>query len=79
MDFGLSDEQAAFRRSVAEFARRELQKGDGEPAAVRRRDRAGEFFREGWRKCAEFGVLALPLPDAYGGLGRDVVDCTLAM
>lgn len=79
MDFGLSGEEALFRRSVTDFAKRELSKGAGEAAAVRRRDKAGEFFREGWDKCAEFGVMALPIPEAYGGLGKGVIDCTLMM
>ncbi len=79
MDFGLTEEQSAFRRSVTEFARRELVKGAGDPAAIRKRDKAGEFFREGWDKCAEFGILALPIPEEHGGLGKDIVDCTIAM
>ena len=79
MDFGLSEEQEAFRRSVAEFARKELQKGEGEAAAVRRREKSGELYREGWDKCAAFGIMALPVPEAHGGLGRDIVDATIAM
>ena len=32
-------------------------------------ERAGHFDREGWQKCAEFGVLGMPIPEEYGGLG----------
>ena len=27
------------------------------------RDAAGEFSRESWRRCAEFGIQGLPIPD----------------
>lgn len=79
MDFGLSEEQAAFRRSVIEFAKKELRKGEGEAAAIRRREKSGELFRDGWSKCAEFGIMGLPVPEEFGGLGRDIIDCTIAM
>jgi alkylation response protein AidB-like acyl-CoA dehydrogenase len=79
LDFGLTDDQEAFRRSVAEFARRELQKGPGEASAVRHREKTGEFYREGWDKCAAFGIMGLPVPEAHGGLGKDIVVCTIAM
>lgn len=74
MDFSLSEEQASFKKSVYEFALKELA-----DASLRERDKNGGFFTEGFRKCAEFGLLALPIPEEYGGLGKDVVDCTLAM
>jgi alkylation response protein AidB-like acyl-CoA dehydrogenase len=79
VDFGFTPEQEEFRKSVVDFAKKELQKGAGDPAALRKRDKAGEFYREGWDKCAEFGLLALPVPTQYGGLGKDIVDCTIAM
>ncbi len=79
MDFSLSEEQQSFKRSVLEFAQKELEKGNGPHATTRARDKAGAFFQEGFDKCAEFGLLGLPIPEAYGGLGRDVIDCTLAM
>jgi hypothetical protein len=73
VDFSLSAEQAAFKESVIRFARSELG-GD-----VREREKTGEFFWEGWKKCAEFGIQALPVPEEYGGLGQDIVTCVLAM
>lgn len=73
MDFSLSQEQIEFKKSVIKFARNELG-GD-----MRAREKAGEFFREGWDKAAEFGIQALPIPDEYGGLGEDIVTCMLAM
>ncbi len=32
------------------------------------RDRAGHFDRKGWRACADFGLLRMPLPRSAGGL-----------
>lgn len=79
MDFGLSEEQSAFKKSVYDFAKKELASASAEPKTTRERDKVGGFFREGFDKCAEFGILALPVPEQYGGLGKDVVDCALAM
>jgi alkylation response protein AidB-like acyl-CoA dehydrogenase len=73
MDFSWSEEQHKFRQTVVDFARRELNDG------VRERDAAAHFPRDLWRKCAEFGILALPLPEAYGGSGSDALTTTLAM
>ncbi len=77
MDFSLSSEQLEFKKSVIKFARGELDSGGA--AAMRAREKAAEFDWEGWKKCADFGIQALPLPDKYGGLGEDVVTCMLAM
>jgi L-prolyl-PCP dehydrogenase len=73
VDFGLSPEQAELARAVREFARRELNDD------LEARDRAGSFPRECWRKCAEFGLLGLPVPAAYGGQGQDLLTTTIAM
>jgi alkylation response protein AidB-like acyl-CoA dehydrogenase len=59
----LSEEQLRLQESAIAFARQELAYDVG---AV---DNAGRFTREAWRKCADFGVLGMPIPQAYGGLG----------
>jgi alkylation response protein AidB-like acyl-CoA dehydrogenase len=79
VDFSLSDEQRAFQRSVYDFAKKELAESWTAPHTTRERDKVGAFFREGFAKAADFGLLGLPIPEEYGGLGRDVIDCTLAM
>ena len=66
MDFSWSDDDLALREAIVKFATRELNEGLVE------RDRAAEFSREGWRKCAEFGIQGLPIPQEYGGRGADV-------
>lgn len=73
MDFALTPEQSEFKQSVIKFARSELG-GD-----MRARERAGEFYREGWEKCAAFGIQSLPVPIEHGGLEQDIVSCMLAM
>jgi len=42
-------------------------------------DETAGFSRENWRRCAEAGVLALPIPEKYGGLGLDPVTCAYAL
>lgn len=73
MDFSWSDEQLRFRDSVVAFARRELN------ADLLARDDAGELPRELWRKCADFGIQGLPVPEEYGGSGLDSLSTMLAM
>jgi alkylation response protein AidB-like acyl-CoA dehydrogenase len=73
MDFSFSDEQLKFRRTVIDFARRELN-----PSAESGAE-APLFPRDLWQKCADFGILGLPLPEAYGGGDADGLTTTLAM
>lgn len=64
MDFAMSQEQLALRADVIAFA------GTlGEKAAEHDRDET--FDHDGWRACAEFGVLGWPVPAEYGGRGLD--------
>ena len=73
MDFSLSAEQRQLTEAAADFARRELNQD-----LVKRED-AGEFPREAWRKCAKFGVQGLPVPAELDGAGADVVTTALVM
>jgi hypothetical protein len=73
MDFDWTDEQRAFRDSVVAFAARQL--GDGLAAG----DRDGTFPAEAWRRCAEFGIQGLPVPEAYGGSGADNLTLVMTM
>ncbi len=67
MDLQWSDEQTHLRDEIAKFARDELNHG------LIERDRAGEFNRDGWLKCARMGVHGLPVPTEFGGLGMDAL------
>jgi alkylation response protein AidB-like acyl-CoA dehydrogenase len=59
----LTEEQHKLQEGAIAFARGSL---GGNMVA---RDRDGEFDRDAWRRCAEFGVLDMPVPLEYGGLG----------
>jgi len=73
MDFAWNEEQLALRNTIIEFSKKELNHN------VINRDKKGEFFWEGWRKCAELGILGLPLPEEYGGTNSDILTIVLAM
>ena len=67
MDFSWSEEQQALRRSVIQFAKREL------ASDVIAEDHRQEFSWEGWRQCARFGIQGMPVPAEYGGGGADIL------
>ena len=73
MDFSWSDEQLEFKRAVIEFARKELDSG------LIERDQKAEFWRDGWQKCADLGIIGLPFPEKYGGADADVLTTMLTM
>lgn len=59
MDFSWSQQQLDRRNRFAEFGRSELSED------IISRDRHGEFCRQLWKRCADFGVLALGMPPQY--------------
>jgi alkylation response protein AidB-like acyl-CoA dehydrogenase len=63
MDFDLTTQQYERQQAAIEFGRRELNDN------VRERDEKQEFSHSGWRKCAQFGILGLPIPEEHGGSG----------
>jgi alkylation response protein AidB-like acyl-CoA dehydrogenase len=65
MDFAWSEQELAYRQKVIAFAAREL---DGDVVA---RDRAGEFRRDLWQRCADFGIQSLAVPAEYSVSGTD--------
>ncbi len=74
MDFSWSEEQLAYRQQVLEFASSELND------SLIERDRTGEFFRDGWSRCADFGIQKLAVAEAFSGTPeRDVLTGMLAM
>ncbi len=73
MDFQLSDLERHWHDSAVDFARTRLSDD------VRDRDERREFWREGWDRCAEFGILGLPVPADYGGRGLDLSTTIAAM
>ncbi len=68
----LSVEQLRLQDAALEFAQRL-------PADMVERDRNATFDRSGWQRCAEFGVLGMPIPQEYGGLGLGLSDLLAVM
>lgn len=73
MNFELTPEQQKLQNAAIEFARRELNDGMIE------RDLEQIFSREGWQKCASFGVQGLPIPKEYGGREADPITIIAVM
>lgn len=73
MDFDLTPEQQEIQNAAIDFARRELNDH------VIERDEAREFSHQGWKKCAEFGVMRLPIPEEYGGTAADPITTIAVM
>jgi butyryl-CoA dehydrogenase len=72
MDFRITEEQELFKKSVIEFAQKEIMPGAAE------RDEEARFDRDVWDKAAEFGLMGLPYPEEYGGSGASVFETGLA-
>jgi alkylation response protein AidB-like acyl-CoA dehydrogenase len=75
MDFAWSAEQEHWHDAALKFAGEEL----GDEGALLARDEKREFWREGWVRCARFGIQGLPVPVEYGGRGMDLPVTIAAM
>ena len=73
MNFAWEEEQLAYKQAVIEFAQSTLNEN------ILVQDAAGIFPRDKWQKCAEFGIQGLPIPEAYGGSGADILTTVLVM
>ncbi|MEH0020145.1 MAG: acyl-CoA dehydrogenase family protein [Desulfobacter sp.] len=73
MDFSLTREQKLIKKSILEFAKKELNEIPPEY------EKNGRFNRQAWEKCADFGLLGLSIPQKYGGQGLDLVTCAVIM
>ena len=72
--FAFSEAQQHWYDAATRFAREELV----DPEAASREQR-GEFWREGYQRCARFGILGLPVPAEYGGQGQDLATTVAAV
>jgi alkylation response protein AidB-like acyl-CoA dehydrogenase len=73
MDFAWTPEQLEYKNAAIRFAQKELSQG------VTVREQQESFPRDLWQKCADFGVLGLPFPEAYGGAVADILTTMLVM
>ena len=69
----LTAEQQNLQQSALTFARESL------VSDMITRDREAAFDRDAWRRCADFGVLGMPIPQQYGGLGLGLTDLLAVM
>jgi cyclohexanecarboxyl-CoA dehydrogenase len=67
LNFDFSEEEELFRRTVREFARKEI------APKIREYERKGEFPWELYRKMGKAGLLGLRFPKKYGGQEADAV------
>jgi alkylation response protein AidB-like acyl-CoA dehydrogenase len=75
MDFNYTDEQIALQETLRRFIDRDY-------GFERRRELARSplgFSPEAWTQYAELGLLSLPFPEEFGGLGGNAVDIMLVM
>ncbi|MCA2001898.1 MAG: acyl-CoA dehydrogenase family protein [Chloroflexi bacterium] len=73
MDFELSGEQQAWKKTVHEFAAEVIK-----PKA-QQVDENEEFNWEAVRRGGEIGLMGMNIPEEYGGSNMDMVSCAVAM
>jgi alkylation response protein AidB-like acyl-CoA dehydrogenase len=73
MDFTWTKEQLEFKKTIIEFAQKELND------SLLERDKASSFSHENWLKCAQIGIQGLAIPEEYGGAGADLLTAALVM
>jgi alkylation response protein AidB-like acyl-CoA dehydrogenase len=72
MDFAFTDEQKLLRETV-----RQLMDTHAPPEYIRRLDREQTYPYELYDKWVEAGLLSMPFPEEYDGLGGSVIDLTI--
>jgi short-chain 2-methylacyl-CoA dehydrogenase len=73
MDFDLSKEQRMIRDEVRHFARKEI------APLAEALERSGEYPYGIFEKMAGLGIMGIPIPEEYGGMGSDWVSLHLAI
>ena len=69
----LTQEQRNLQQAAFTFARESLCRD------MIARDHDATFDRDAWQQCAHFGVLGMPVPQEYGGLGLGLTDLLAVM
>jgi len=73
IDFGLTDEQTILRKSVREFAEKEV------APVARDLDEKEEFSVDLTKKMGDLGLFGIFIPDEYGGAGMDYLSYCIAV
>ncbi|MGM7635745.1 acyl-CoA dehydrogenase [Bacillus sp. Hm123] len=73
MNFELTKEQQMLKEMVKDFAEKEIK-----PHA-QHLDETSEFRYETFQKMAELGLLGIPFPEEYGGVGGDTISYAIAV
>jgi alkylation response protein AidB-like acyl-CoA dehydrogenase len=73
MDFDLTKEQKMIRDEVRNFARKEI------APRAEEMERTGEYPYDIIEKMAELGLMGIPFPEEYGGMGGDWVSLHLCI
>ncbi len=73
MQFDLTEEQELIRRSVREFAEKEI------APKARHVDETGEFPAETFAKMGQLGLMGLPFPEEFGGVEADTLSTAIAI
>lgn len=73
MHFELTEEQELIRRTVREFAEKEL------ASRARHVDETGEIPAETFARMGRLGLMGLPFPEEYGGAGMDSIATAIAI
>ena len=73
MNFELTPDQKALQERIREFAQAEI------APRAEQLDRDGVFPTDLFLKIGELGVMSIPFPEQYGGLGLGIFDAVLAI
>ncbi|BBO69800.1 putative acyl-CoA dehydrogenase YngJ [Desulfosarcina alkanivorans] len=73
MDFSLTKEQQMIRKEVRRFAQKEV------APRIEECERNGEYPYDIMSKMAELGLMGIPFPEKYGGMGGDWVGMHLCI
>jgi alkylation response protein AidB-like acyl-CoA dehydrogenase len=71
VDFSLTPDQLQIRRATIEFARNELD--------AHLLDTREGLALDDWKRCAQFGIQALPVPAAFGGSETDALTIAIVL
>jgi len=73
MEFSWNENQLALKKSIIDFAQKELKGSKPE------QNDAPGFSKENWKKCADFGIQGLSMSEEFGGRDLDILTTIFMM